>query len=71
VEIILTLRRDFPAVKIVAISGGGRINSVDYLTSARKFGIRWTLAKPFTGDELKVVHDAALGVEGTAPPTAT
>ena len=66
VETILELRRSFPAVKIIAISGGGRISSADHLLLAKKFGAMATLAKPFSRDELKLVLDAALG--GPAQP---
>jgi PAS domain S-box-containing protein len=61
VEIIVELRRSFPSVKIIAISGGGRINSADYLVLAKKFGVAATLAKPFGRDELKLALDTVLG----------
>jgi CheY-like chemotaxis protein len=65
VETIRELRRDFPAVKIIAISGGGRGSSADYLNFAKKFGAAATLAKPFSRDELRAVIDRTL-----APPPA-
>lgn len=34
IETIIELRRDFPEVKIIAISGGGRIAPRDYLAMA-------------------------------------
>ncbi len=60
VETIIELRRSYPALKIIAISGGGRINSADYLSLATKFGVAGTLAKPFGRDELKAVLEAVL-----------
>ena len=51
-ETIMALRRDFPEVKIIAISGGGRIGPDDYLRLAKKFGAQRTFTKPFTGKEL-------------------
>lgn len=39
-------------MKILAISGGGRVNAVDYLKVAQMMGAEVTLAKPFTGEEL-------------------
>ena len=48
----MELRRDFPDVKIIAISGGGRVNPDEYLDLARKFGAQHTLTKPFERDEL-------------------
>src|SRR5438552_5036610 len=52
IEVIMELRRKFPALKIIAISGGGRVNPEDYLVLARKLGATKTLAKPFSGKEL-------------------
>lgn len=52
IEIIIELRRTFPALKIIAMSGGGRVDAKDYLVIARQLGASLTLAKPFTGKEL-------------------
>ena len=49
---IMELRRDFPDVNILAISGGGKITSGDYLSLAKNIGATRTLSKPFTGKEL-------------------
>ena len=51
-EVIRELRRDFPHVKIIAMSGGGQIGALDYLTLAKKMGAHGILAKPFGRDEL-------------------
>ena len=50
IETIGELRKDFPNVKIIAVSGGGRIKSGDYLVLAQKIGAMRTLAKPFEWD---------------------
>jgi len=47
VEIIIELRRDFPDIKILAITGGGRIGSEYYLGMAKLLGAQDTLGKPF------------------------
>jgi len=52
VETIVELRRDFPDLKIIAISGGGRTKNLDFLRLADEFGANKILAKPFSGDEL-------------------
>lgn len=52
IEVIMELRRKRPALKIIAISGGGRVSAEDYLVLARKLGAAQTLAKPFSGKEL-------------------
>jgi DNA-binding NtrC family response regulator len=50
-ETIVELRKADPAVKIIVISGGGRINNVDFLEVAKKFGATAALKKPFPIDE--------------------
>jgi len=48
----MELRRQYGDVKIVAISGGGRINPEDYLRWARTFGVQYTFTKPVDRKEL-------------------
>jgi len=66
VETIIELRRAFPNVAVIAMSGGGRATGEDYLTVARKFGARYTLAKPFTDQELKEALESVLGSRAAA-----
>jgi DNA-binding response OmpR family regulator len=57
-ETIVDLRREFPAVKIIAISGGGRTGSLNFLDIAERLGAQRTLQKPFGLHEmLAVVHE--------------
>ena len=65
-EVIQQLRRINPAVRVLAISGGGRVEAEEYLSVARKFGAVEVLPKPFTGQELKKSVESALG-ETAAP----
>ncbi len=51
IETIIEFKRDFPEVKIIAISGGGMIDSETYLNMAKKFGVQ-TLSKPIDRNEL-------------------
>jgi DNA-binding response OmpR family regulator len=51
-ETIMELRRDSPEIKIIAMSGGGRIGADEYLDLAKKFGAQYTFTKPFTGKEV-------------------
>lgn len=48
---IRKIRAQNPDVKIVAISGGGRIGNVDFLPIALQYGATATLAKPFRRQE--------------------
>ena len=52
IETIRELTSEFPNVKIIAISGGGRIGPADYLNMAKVLGAKRTLAKPIERDEL-------------------
>ena len=49
---IMELRNDFPKLKIIAISGGGRVVPNDYLEIAEKLGAHRTLSKPFERKDL-------------------
>ena len=51
-ETIRELRKDFSHIKIMAISGGGKIDSENYLVIAKGFGADLALNKPFTRQEL-------------------
>jgi YesN/AraC family two-component response regulator len=58
IETIMELRRDFQNVKIIAISGGGKVNPETYLQMAKTLGAIKTLAKPFDRkDLLKTVQE--------------
>ncbi|HYD67908.1 response regulator [Azospirillum sp.] len=58
---IMELRRSFPAIRIIAISGGGARASLDVLPVAEALGAQKTLRKPFTPAE---VMDAVKDVLG-------
>jgi CheY-like chemotaxis protein len=47
IETIHDLRQEFPHVKIIAVSGGGRIGPESYLKMAKGVGALYTLSKPF------------------------
>jgi CheY-like chemotaxis protein len=60
IEVIMNLRKLQPPIKIIAISGGGRVNPRDYLQLAVRLGVHGTLQKPFSGTELCLAVDRAL-----------
>jgi len=67
VAAIKIIRRDFPAVRIIAISGGGNfglnaylpdaISTNAYLAACKTAGADGTLAKPFETAELRALID--------------
>ena len=50
-ETILQLRKKYPELKIIAISGGGRIGPGGYLPSAKLFGADMIFQKPLIQKE--------------------
>lgn len=52
IETIMELRSVDPEVKIIAMSGGGRLKPEVTLAMARGLGARLTLAKPFSPQDL-------------------
>jgi DNA-binding response OmpR family regulator len=51
-ETIMELKQQHPGVKIIAISGGGRVNPGHYLDGARALGAEFTFTKPVKLDRL-------------------
>jgi CheY-like chemotaxis protein len=72
VEAIKSIRREFPAVRIIAISGGGNfgitayqptaITTSAYLAAAERAGAHWVLTKPFGSNDLLNAVERALAV---------
>lgn len=57
-ETIREMKRDYPKCKIIAISGGGSMGELSYLSLAKNFGATRSLAKPFLqGEVLKAVQE--------------
>ena len=52
IETIIEMRAEFPYIKIIAMSGGGRVGSETYLELAVKLGALRTLAKPIEREVL-------------------
>lgn len=51
-ELIRNIRKNYPTLKIIAVSGGGRIEAANYLEIARLFGNVEVLEKPYSREEL-------------------
>lgn len=51
-EVLMVLRQVEPPVKIIAMSGGGRVSATDYLRLATQLGAAKALTKPFSNEAL-------------------
>jgi Response regulator containing CheY-like receiver, AAA-type ATPase, and DNA-binding domains len=59
VETIIAIRKRWPKLRILAISGGGRTRNLDFLKYAKSVGADAILPKPFNRAELiQAVADA-------------
>lgn len=61
IETIRQLRAQKPPVPILAISGGGRGVSLDYLRMAEQLGATESLSKPFEADDFLAAVERCLG----------
>src|SRR5208337_2316151 len=52
IEVIIEAKKTLPNIILIAISGGGRIDSESYLNTAKYLGADATLKKPFTHEQL-------------------
>lgn len=52
IGMIIELKKEFPDVKIIAMSGGGLNKPEGYLKGAKKLGAACTLTKPIDRDQL-------------------
>ncbi len=69
-ETIVDLKREYPQLKIIAISGGGLYGERNYLNAARLCGATVTFRKPFRNDELLEAVDKLLNENSEAKPPA-
>jgi CheY-like chemotaxis protein len=60
IETIQELREQFPAVRILAVSGGGVAGTGGALEDALLFGADGTLSKPFSAEQLRSAVDRLL-----------
>jgi len=61
IETIVELRQRQPDLKIIAVSGGGRTKTMDYLEIAERLGADGALAKPLQRQVVMEAVDKALG----------
>lgn len=61
IDYIMELKKNYPNIPVVAISGGGGITGrYDYLEIAKLVGADYIVKKPFGVDELRTVVDSIL-----------
>lgn len=63
-EIILELRQKYPDLKIIAISGGGRVGPDGYLPGAKLFGADMVFQKPLIQKEFMLGVSVLLDEKG-------
>ena len=67
IGMIIELKKEFPDVKIIAMSGGGLNRPEGYLRGAQKLGAACTLSKPINRQELLRVVKDTLEAKPEAP----
>ena len=64
-ETLIELRRDFPSIKVIAISGGSERAHVNLLDLAKRLGALHTVKKPFEMQALVTLADSILADPAT------
>jgi DNA-binding response OmpR family regulator len=65
-ETLAALRAHAPRLPIIVMSGGGA-TGMDLLVEAKLLGANWTIAKPFTLDEIMALVEFGLGGTPNTP----
>jgi DNA-binding NtrC family response regulator len=61
-DVITAIRQEHPSIRVIAISGGGRVKATDdLLQKAREIGADAILSKPLNFDELEKTVERLLG----------
>jgi len=53
IELVMTVRKKLPDIKVIVMSGGGRVRADHYLNLAEKLGAARVFEKPFNTTELR------------------
>jgi YesN/AraC family two-component response regulator len=65
VETLMTVREQYPNVKVITMSGGGRTGNIDFLSAAEKLGASAILHKPFTLGSLSAAIETTFGAKAS------
>lgn len=68
IETLMEVRQRNLDLRVIVVSGGGQITSMDYLGMARLLGASRVLEKPFTLDELDAAIREEMGSRGPRGP---
>lgn len=63
IELLQELRKDFPDLHIIAMSGGGVFRNLSTLTTAKHLGAVRTISKPFAMPELVALANEILDAD--------
>lgn len=66
IGLLLKLRKQYPLLRVIVISGGGRTQDADFLRMAKTLGADTVLAKPFTSQQLQSAVAGVLGSSDSA-----
>ncbi|MFP4548827.1 MAG: response regulator [Fidelibacterota bacterium] len=61
IETIREIRKKYPLKKIIAISGGGKIDAGSYLKLAQSLGANYIMEKPFSRQEILEIINKVKG----------
>jgi CheY-like chemotaxis protein len=65
-ELLMTVAKQYPETRIIAMSGSFRIGHIDFLEFAARLGASATLHKPFTQETLLGAIEQSMGATRTA-----
>jgi len=69
IELVMTVRKKLPDIKVIVMSGGGRVRADHYLNLAEKLGAARVFEKPFNTAELRETVSELLSETDSAVET--
>ena len=67
IELVMSVRKKLPDIKVIVMSGGGRVRADHYLNLAEKLGAARVFEKPFKTAELRETVKELLAETDSAP----
>ena len=69
IELVMSVRKKLPDIKVIVMSGGGRVRADHYLNLAEKLGAARVFEKPFNTAELRETVSELLSETDSAVET--